>query len=481
MAMCVFGMASVPKASRPVKPILDTAAVKTVVPAYYQEVMTPDNGKTIIPLGPKMPYVESPFRKMARANAQYDAYEGSAADPTLPGEGQYKTEAFPNSLGGDDVSGYRWYLGDTFDYPNSIHHVNRFRTAGVAADNIDFLFRVNSTSTSVASIEFFTYNDSFNEISNPTAPTSPTTVPAAGNTGVIYTFATPLTAGTYRMNPDTSTLNSGAGFTMPTGTDGWYQVVFANATSPSLVYATSVQPEWWGTQGNNPGLAGRWSFSDGNGSTGSQGTTYVFDWGSSVYGLATAGTVTRGTTIGSAVNVANLTGTAGSSVQVTQALQSLLSRNNAEITVTCNVPATYATANLNVLKVMLVAKANATPLASSTFSVSLLNNTSGSYDAVYSAPAKNSNFPGGTDGDWIQTISPVWSGNTTFLAGPSGNLATIPNYVNGSNNVNVRVGVKQLLPSLLGWKLTVNLLYVDADQYGPENFSPSICFATNRG
>jgi len=495
MAMCVFGMA-VQTVHAP-KPMLWKGPVEAAVPAYYQEVMSPDNGKTLIPLGPKLAYHAPDHKKMARANAQYDAYEGQAADPTLPTDGQYETAAFPNALGGDSTSGYRWYYGPTFDYPNSIHHVNKFRTAGINADNIDFLFHVNPDTTDLNSIEFFTYNDSYNEVGDPHTFAFSAAQPSAGNTGVIFTFATPINApsGTYpsgrtfRMNVDVSTLQSGAGFQMPSGNDGWSQVVFANATSPSLVYPSNVQPMWFGTQGTNPSMAGRWAYADGNGSSGSQGTEYYWDWSSGYWASPTSGTVTRGSSpaVGTAINVAQLSGTAGSSVVVTQALQSLISRNNAEITVTCTLDAAaYGNPLLNQYQPIVVGKANAAPLASSTFVVQMLNNTTSTYNTVYTSVAKTSNAPGISDGDWIRSVSPVWTASTYVAPdAPYNALGKITDYIatdaNGVRTSSVKIGAKQLTPTLLSWKLTVNLLYINADEYGPGNTSPSICYSTNRG
>jgi len=477
MAFCVSGFAieTIKASSKLPKPMLYTGPVEKVEPLYYQEVMTPDHGKTIIPLGPQRPY-HSTLQKRINGTMQYDAFE-TPAGGGAPGEGVYNSAMLPTQPGA------RWYYGDGLDYPNAITHMNKLRTAGVAADGIDVEWYVGTSST-MSQIALFTYNDAYSEVSDPTAPVPPSAIPSSGNTGVVFTFASITGPSVLYANLDVSSLNSGAGFAMPTGNDGWYQCVIANTYSP-LVYPTTAYCMFWGTQGTNPGFGGHFAYGDGNGSSGSQGTTYLWSWGYQTFAMPTTGTVTRGTTIGSAVNVANLRGVAGSSVQVTQALQSLLSRNNAEITVTCQLdPSAAASTAVNELRPILVGKANSSPLATSTMVVSMQNQTTTSYDAVYSAPAKNSNVTGGTDGDWIWTVSPSKAGYTSPNA-PYSSLSTPDQYIgtdaNGNRFVNVRVGVKQLLPSLLGWKLTVNQLQVNVNAYGPGNFNPTVGFSTNRG
>jgi len=463
------------------------AGAEKVTVASYQEVFTPDGGKTIIPLGPRVRYAVSSYQMRKNGAMIFDAFEGQlypGGDPTIPSEGQYNSAAFPNIYGGNAIDGYRWFFGNSFSYTNSVHHIARLATQGKSADGIDLAFRLNPDTTALEHIAIFTYNDALSEVGDPTSAVPPTSPPSSANVGVLFTLATPLDAphATYpsgricRFSVDTSSLQSGAGFAMPSGNDGWVQIMFVNQDSPFLL-ASNVQPAFWGTQGGNPGLAGRWAYCP-NGVQVNGTTKFWMDWGG-LYAMPVSGTVTRGTGVGSAVDVTKLRGVAGQTVQVTQALQSLLSRNNAEITITCAFPpGAPEGAALNQLRPMLVAKANASPLASSTFSVSLLNTSTSAYDLVYTAPAKNT----GADGDWVWTTGPNY--NWTAPAAPYSNLGHISSYVatdaGGNQSVNVRVGAKQLLPSLLGWRLTINELFLTLSDKGPINLFPSIAFSSNR-
>jgi len=499
MALCVFGFAQVRTMHPPQRQLISTADAIDVTPTTMQPVITYDGGKHIYPTGPAVPCVKPDHQNRAHNGVIFDSYEGGrTGDNSLPTDGQYDTAAFPCALGGDSTSGYRWYYGNGFNYPEFYHHVNHLAQAGVGAKRYDALIRINGGIGSTMSDLFvFTYNDTNNELDNPASPTFTFAVPSAANAGVHYNFATPLSdngnAGgqTWRVNSDLSTFNGGAGLTMPTNKDGWIQELFAqayDAGTNTITTFTNGQPMQFGTQGSNGSMTGRWSFSNSDGTTDPSGFTYYWDWSSGYPAMVTSGTVTRGTTIGAAIAPADISGGA-TFVSVTQALQAILSRNNAEITVTVTLnPATYATANLNMARLIVYGKANASPVATSTWTMSLQRNATavnpGQFDSVLTSTTHTANYTGSSTGDWVPGVSPVWSGSAYVSANaPYSNLIQIPNYVTddgaGNRTAVARVGVKQLAPSLLGWKLTVNLMYLDCDQYGPASEAPGMGFFDN--
>jgi len=474
---------------------------------WYQPVITADGGKHWMPLGGR---IYANFQHRFATTDLTDAYEGKdfGAGYTAT-DGKYNTAAFPYSGGG--TPGSRWTLtsgGNPIHMANAWSHFNKVNGSGQSATSWDNVTNVNTGSTDLNYVLLATYNDTMNEVVDPTIIQTQAAgaVPTLSNTGVLLHFSTPITAGFWHLSGSFP----GAPLAMPTGSDGWFQQVFCN-TDPtagltSANYASWVAPGWWSTQGMNPSMNGRYILKDGSFAGASYGSTFFSDFAPPLYGVPTSGTVTRGSNpaVGTpldATMLANMRATAGSAFTVTQALQSLLSRNNAEVTVSCNFFAggsttaagaadtgAIASTSLNQLRPVLVAKANATPLATSTFSVSLKNQVSGSFDAVYTAPAKNAGGPNGF-GDWITTAGPSYD-KTNYTNGTAGQpqfpapydaLGKPSDYLytdaNAKRAVDVRVGVKQLLPSLLGWKLTINLLYVEAGNFGPYPRVPSMGFS----
>jgi len=508
MAMCAFGLAApVHNMGRlKVTPVLYTGPVVPAVPTYIQKVITYDNGKHVIPLGPQIPYVPSNFKKMLRSTYMYDTYEGvrttSANDNNLTSDGQYGTRSFPCPGASTGVEGSSWVFSvasGQLEFPNTISHMVKTISAGGGTYGwLDTRVFLSSDSTPVSDMFVFTYNDNMSEIQDQSAFVFAATTPASGNAGVRLTFATPLAAGTsYRINTDVSSL----ALAMPSSATGWVQQIFAAAVDPNtnaITYASHVQPLWWGTQGINKSFQGRDLLANSDGTTASDTTWYNWDFGG-YYAMPTSSTVNRGLGAPYAGNVANLKGTAGTNEVITQKRQAIASANNAELEVVCTLdPAGQASTLLNQIRPVVVAKANNTGSGTPTMTVSMKNVVSGLFENVRTGPPVTGNFPGGTDGDYLNCVSPTnylvtgytpstWGTGHPELA-PYDSLSritdatgTVSNWIAddgaGNRTVTVRVAAKQPAPALAGWKLTVNMVYVEFDEFGPDNLGPRIALS----
>ncbi len=405
-----------------------------------------------IPLGPVVPYQD--FLTANRVgNLLYDAYEGAVQGDgsDIPTDGLYGETFLPESPGN------RWTLGDDYVETYSAYHMDKIAgTPGTPAQGIDFLMKNNATGDTVTAIGFFTSDDPL----DPNAPVAPSTF----NDGIILSYSG-ISAGSFiYSNVDLTT--SGITLTMPSTSQGWYSMIIASANNNgTLTQASSAQPGRWGTKVYNPSQTNNLAFQDGDGTAGTQDGTLntLFDWTFSYRGTASAYTITKGVET-STHDVTRLQGTAGQSVIVNQRFQFVASLPNAEVTATVTLDPATPTTSLHLLRAVVKAKANALPFQdpSCVMTTSLFNRATGTWTVVDQRKPTNA------------------SGDGAFFKAPSIPVADIPNYINTADNtVQVRLGVRQLKPVILGWNLTVNQLSVDVGQVGPDPLTPAVAFSSN--
>ncbi|HVT13463.1 MAG TPA: hypothetical protein VHE55_14460 [Fimbriimonadaceae bacterium] len=433
--------------------------MKRVVPLFIQPIQK--IGNKIIHVGPKVPYVENHhYRRIG--NLIFDSYEGNSTNggnPDVPTDGLYGETFIPTAPGN------RWYFGDDFYCPYSVtHYTNVFPgQAGKDALGFDFVMHVNAATAtdpnpqSVTVVDVVMSGDGF-DVNNPMPPTNYLN-------GVELTYGAIAPGSFIYSNVDLTA----SPLPMPTSTNGWYAILFATGLdgSGNPIECPNAQPLYWGTKVLNPSVVDQYEYLDGDSSFGSQTGTadqlFTFQFGS--YGTASDYTVTRGNEQGTH-DVAKLQGTPGSDVVVQQALQSVLSFNNAEVTATIQLDPSVVVSNLTLLRGVVVAKANAIPLndPSAKMVMYMKNNTTGAYDVV-------------------KTITPVINAGTdgTLIIAPSIPITNISKYINTNVSpptVSLRFAVKHARPALLGWRLTINYMSVDYDTIGPDPLAPSLAFST---
>lgn len=435
------------------KPVLAPGPLRRAEPIYMQRVRRID-AHHMLHLGPKIPYSPPLFHALRVGSLIFDAFEGNStnnANPDVPTDGLYGETFIPSSPGS------RWFNGNTWDNPFcETFYTNIFPgTVGKTATGFDFLVYNNPTGNTITEVVVFTSGDTFN-IATPAPPVD-------FNDGVELTYGG-LTPGGWYSNVDLTTLP----LVMPTTTSGWFGIIFATGDDPvsgNPIEASSCQPLLWGTKVLNPSQVSQYEYLDGMGTAGTQtGTpTNLFSFQTGKFSTPTSYTVTRGTETSAHMAAGFLTGQAGNDVVVLQHLQPVTTFNNAEISATVTLdPTTAPTANLVLLRAIVIAKANAIPVTDPTakMTISMLNNSTGLFDTVFSGPPINA----GTDG--------------TLIMCPSIPVANIANYISATNTVQIKVGAKHGLPAITGWKLTVNEIQVDASALGPDPLCPSLAFST---
>lgn len=461
---------------RPPTPQKFTGAIRRVEPLTVQRVMK--FGNNVIPLGPPIPYQEATHQFRRVGSLILDCFEGNStnnANPDVPTDGLYGETFIPTAPGN------RWFFGDgptsAFVNTNLIRRYwNVFPgTANKSATGIDFLLHNNSfnNTESITEVLFFTSGDPF----DPSSPVAPTNF----NPGIKLTYNPIAPGSSIYSNVDLTT----APLQMPTTSQGWYQMVFASGddANGNPIEANSAQPLYWGTKALNASVVSDLEYMDGALGDGSDRTgmaDQLFTWDFGYYSTPTAYTIARGVET-STHDVNRLTGTPGNNVVISNRLQSNLVANNAELTATVTLdPATPAISSLRLLRAQVVCKANALPLSSSLMTISMLNNTTGSFVTLYSGPAVNV----GANGTVITTLPALQGLSIPNLPGfPSPAITDIPKFIAtdgaGNRTVQIKVGVRQGLSTGVGWNLTVNRIQVVASTIGPNPVAPGVAFSTN--
>ena len=431
--------------------------MQRAVPVTIQSVRLV-NGH-VIPNGPKIRYHDPSHISNRIGNLIFDAFEGNSTtggNPDAPTDLNYLEHFLP-----DYPDGTRWYNGPT--WVNTLY-AQRMEgvfpgQAGKSALGLDDMVYVNTGGNNVTDVLVFTSNDPFDP-NNPMPPTN------FGN-GVDLNFGTGLAAGGWYFNVDLTLLSPP--FDMPTTGQGWYEHILASSVTNGVpTEASSAQPLLWGTKVGNASTLGKYQYADGDSSgtgAGRNGTLQtLWDYSTGLDGTVTAYTVTRGVEQGTH-DPNNLNGNPGQSAVVLQKVQFSPALNNAEIvaTVLLDPNTDPTTANLRLLRAIVRAKANALPLNKADYNISLYNYSTSKYDVVFDGHPTN----------------PAGDGDLTICA--SVPVSSIANYITGSGSsrtVQVKVGMKQLVPIIIGWKMGVNLITVDAADAGPDPLGPATAFST---
>src|SRR5579862_1599674 len=173
MALCAVAMAQQSQIG-PMPIQVPPGALKRVEPSFIQPIMKV--GNQIIPLGPRVPYVDRGNSRRV-GNLIYDSFEGNSTNgmnPDVPTDGLYGETIFTGTQ-----TGARWYFGDDFCDPYSAtHYLSVFPgQANKPALGLDFVMHVNNVTTmdptpqTVNIVNVFTSGDPFNA-SSPTPPTN---------------------------------------------------------------------------------------------------------------------------------------------------------------------------------------------------------------------------------------------------------------------------------------------------------------------